>query len=61
MERTKEDIMNDIYETQDIMNGYMYDMQNATNEQERIEASREYQKHQSALMNLYEELNSVGD
>lgn len=59
MERTAEDIMIDIEETQDIVNGYMYDMQNATTEQERTEASREYQKHQSALMNLYEELNGI--
>ena len=61
MERTAEDIMNDIEETQDIVNGYLFDMQNATTEQERINAAREHQKHQSALMNLYEELNSVGD
>jgi len=59
MERTTEEIQYEIEENQDILNHYMYEMQNAPTCQERSEASRQVQMYQSALLNLQDELSRI--
>ena len=59
MERTIEEVQNDISENLDILNSYIFDVANAQTEQERIEANRQVQMYQSALYNLYDELGSL--